>query len=119
MAALLDRDKRTSKSHAPRGRARFAREPRRVVVVLKGASTYIADPDGGLWTHEHGNIGLAVSGSGDVLAGVIGGLLARGAAARRPPCGASRCTRAPASAWSRSMVRWADCRASFPITFRR
>lgn len=50
------------------------------VVVLKGADTVIAAPDGRLWTHHGETVGLATSGSGDVLAGVITGLLARGAA---------------------------------------
>lgn len=49
------------------------------VVALKGETTYIAEPSGALYRNEHGNVGLATSGSGDVLAGVIGGLLARGA----------------------------------------
>jgi len=50
------------------------------VVVLKGETTYIAEPNGALYRNERGNVGLATSGSGDVLAGVVGGLLARGAA---------------------------------------
>lgn len=49
------------------------------IVALKGATTFIANPEGRLWRHEGGNIGLAISGSGDVLAGIIGGLAARGA----------------------------------------
>ena len=48
-------------------------------VALKGAATFIALPDGRAWCHEGGNIGLAISGSGDVLAGIIAGLAARGA----------------------------------------
>jgi hydroxyethylthiazole kinase-like uncharacterized protein yjeF len=55
------------------------------VVALKGETTYIAEPNGALYRNEHGNVGLATSGSGDVLAGVIGGLLARGA----PPLAAA------------------------------
>jgi hydroxyethylthiazole kinase-like uncharacterized protein yjeF len=49
------------------------------LVALKGAPTFIAAPDGRVWRHEGGNIGLAVSGSGDTLAGIITGLAARGA----------------------------------------
>jgi hydroxyethylthiazole kinase-like uncharacterized protein yjeF len=48
------------------------------LVALKGAVTYIAAPDGRVWRHEGGNAGLATSGSGDVLAGIIAGLVARG-----------------------------------------
>jgi ADP-dependent NAD(P)H-hydrate dehydratase len=50
----------------------------RCVVALKGARTYIATPDGEAWRRD-GNMGLATSGSGDVLSGFIVGLLARGA----------------------------------------
>lgn len=49
------------------------------LVTLKGATTYIASPHGPTWRHDGGNIGLAVSGSGDTLAGLIAGLAARGA----------------------------------------
>lgn len=49
------------------------------VVALKGARTVVAAPAGERWQHEGGNVGLATSGSGDVLAGVIAGLAARGA----------------------------------------
>jgi hydroxyethylthiazole kinase-like uncharacterized protein yjeF len=49
------------------------------VVALKGARTVIAAPGGERWQHEGGNVGLATSGSGDVLAGIIAGLAARGA----------------------------------------
>jgi hydroxyethylthiazole kinase-like uncharacterized protein yjeF len=49
------------------------------VVGLGGATSWIATPDGQLWKDESGNAGLGVSGSGDVRAGITGGLLARGA----------------------------------------
>ena len=49
------------------------------VVVLKGGRTAIAAPDGRGWAYTDGSVGLATSGSGDTLAGVIAGLLARGA----------------------------------------
>jgi len=50
------------------------------VVVMKGAQTFVVSPDGAAWRHEFGVPGLGVCGSGDVLAGLIAGLLARGAA---------------------------------------
>jgi len=46
-----------------------------VAVVPNG----VAAPDGRVWADEAGGVGLGASGSGDVLAGTIGGLLARGA----------------------------------------
>ncbi|HYF60735.1 MAG TPA: NAD(P)H-hydrate dehydratase [Burkholderiaceae bacterium] len=52
-------------------------------VAVKGARTAIAAPDGRAWLHEGGHVGLATSGSGDVLAGVVGGLAARGAPPER------------------------------------
>jgi ADP-dependent NAD(P)H-hydrate dehydratase len=48
------------------------------VVALKGADTYIASPRGELYVYDSGQIGLATSGSGDTLAGIVTGLLARG-----------------------------------------
>ncbi len=48
-------------------------------VVLKGAHTIIAS-DGALWHFSGGNPGLGTSGSGDTLAGLVGGLAARGMA---------------------------------------
>jgi NAD(P)H-hydrate repair Nnr-like enzyme with NAD(P)H-hydrate dehydratase domain len=45
---------------------------------MKGACTYIVSPQGETWSSRHGNVGLATSGSGDTLAGIIAGLLARG-----------------------------------------
>jgi ADP-dependent NAD(P)H-hydrate dehydratase len=49
------------------------------VVALKDGDTYITTPSGECWVNRGGVAGLATSGSGDVLAGMIGGLLARGA----------------------------------------
>jgi NAD(P)H-hydrate epimerase len=48
------------------------------VVVLKGAPTIIAAPDGAVRLTPFANAALAVAGTGDVLSGTIGALLAQG-----------------------------------------
>ena len=55
----------------------FAAE-HRAVLVLKGACTLVASPDGRLLVNPTGNPGMAKGGSGDVLSGMIGALLAQG-----------------------------------------
>lgn len=49
------------------------------IVVLKGATTVIAAPEGDCYLHAEGVVGLGTAGSGDVLAGILGAMLARGA----------------------------------------
>lgn len=56
-----------------------ASERWQVVVALKSSTTIIASPEARAWRHSNGNSGLAVSGSGDVLSGIITALCARGA----------------------------------------
>ncbi|KAB7765644.1 NAD(P)H-hydrate dehydratase [Xanthomonas maliensis] len=82
MAALAGDDK-ASVEAAPADYAQaFARKLRSVVIV-KGADSHIAAPDGSLWVHRGGVPGLATSGSGDTLAGLIAGFAARGCDALR------------------------------------
>ena len=78
MAHLLGRE-RAAVEADPLGAAREAVARLGVVAVMKGACTYVVTPAGEAWTHDGGHVGLATSGSGDVLAGIIVGLMARGA----------------------------------------
>ncbi|MEO8067298.1 MAG: NAD(P)H-hydrate dehydratase [Flavobacteriales bacterium] len=64
-----------------RERVAVAREEavkRGIVIVLKGANTAICEPNGTVYFNPTGDPGMAKGGSGDVLTGVITGLLARG-----------------------------------------
>jgi hydroxyethylthiazole kinase-like uncharacterized protein yjeF len=63
----------------PLGTALAAAERLGAVVALKGAETYVAKPDGEAFRYTAGGVGLATSGSGDTLAGIVAGLAARGA----------------------------------------
>ena len=92
------------------------------IVVLKGAHTVTAAPDGRAIVNPHANPLLAVAGTGDVLAGVIAGLLAQGA----PPFEAAACgvyvhglaaeTRA-GSVGDRGMVA-SELAAAIPVAIR-
>jgi len=62
----------------PAGVARRVAERSRVVVLCGGPDKHIAVPSGAGWVFTGGGPGLGVSGSGDVQAGIVAGLLARG-----------------------------------------
>jgi ADP-dependent NAD(P)H-hydrate dehydratase / NAD(P)H-hydrate epimerase len=54
----------------------FARE-HELIVVLKGHRTLIAQPDGTIWVNTTGNPGMATGGTGDILTGMVAGLIAQ------------------------------------------
>lgn len=85
MASLLGCDVRDVEADAERIATAFAQEWD-VVLVLKAATTWIADGTGARWVNRGGSEGLGTSGSGDVLAGIIGGLCARGATPGQAAC---------------------------------
>jgi NAD(P)H-hydrate epimerase len=60
-----------------------------VVVLLKGPTTVVASPDGEVLVVDHGDERLATAGSGDVLAGMIGALLAAGVGPERAAAAAA------------------------------
>jgi hydroxyethylthiazole kinase-like uncharacterized protein yjeF len=63
----------------PLAAARRAAERFGAVSLIKGRYSYIVAPDGRAFRFTGGGVGLATSGSGDALAGIVGGLAARGA----------------------------------------
>lgn len=79
MARLLHSTPKTVNSSRENTAIDFAKKFG-VVTVLKGAGTIIASPDGEVYINHTGNSGMATGGSGDVLSGIIGSLLAQGAA---------------------------------------
>jgi ADP-dependent NAD(P)H-hydrate dehydratase len=80
-ALLLDIEEADLPGGAEAARAIAAKH--KAVVSCRGV---VASPDGGVWTASAGNAGLGTSGSGDVLAGAIAGLLARGASPAQAAC---------------------------------
>ena len=78
MATMLGLDKATVTADPP-GVARQVAVDLGAVLALKGSTTWVAAPDGALYQYPGGDIGLATSGSGDTLAGIVAGLAARGA----------------------------------------
>lgn len=77
MARLLDWD-REKVAENPLAAAQDAARAFGAVAVIKGRWSFIVVPDGRKYRFLGGGVGLATSGSGDTLAGIVGGLCARG-----------------------------------------
>ena len=78
MAALLGCDEAAVEADAV-GCGRECAQHYRAITLVKGSTSHVVHPDGRVWTFDGGAPGLGVSGSGDTLAGIVGGLAARGA----------------------------------------
>ena len=101
-ARLLGYDVTAHAARSPRRRA-CDRARAAAHVVLKGAGSVLAHPDGTWDINGSGNPALAIAGTGDVLSGLLGALSRsasrRRAALARSPCA---CTAPPPTRWSRA-----------------
>ena len=87
------------------------------VVLLKGATTVVADPGGSVLVVTSGDARLATAGTGDVLTGIIAALLAGGLGGlEAAAAGAHMHGRAGALAWPRGLVA-SDLVALLPVAF--
>lgn len=78
MARLLGRDESEVQAD-PAAAALEAAKRFNAVALVKGRFSFVASPGGDVFRLEGGGVGLATSGSGDTLSGIVGGLCARGA----------------------------------------
>lgn len=77
MARLMQTSSEEVQQRRLEAAVQFAAE-RNIIVVLKGSRTLVADPDGNVFICTAGNPGMASGGAGDVLTGVVCGLVAQG-----------------------------------------
>lgn len=85
MARLVGGTSKDVQANRHQVAATFAKE-NKVFVLLKGASTVIASPEGRIAINPTGNAGMATGGMGDVLSGLIGSLLAQGLSPWQAAC---------------------------------
>ncbi len=85
MARMMDVEKEEVVAD-PMGYVQRAVEATNAVVLLKGATTFIGAGENQFFLNDYPNDGMATAGSGDVLAGMIGGLLGQGMKAVEAAC---------------------------------
>lgn len=85
LANLLNQSKTAIQSDRVSA-AKTAAQTFQAVTLLKGARSLIAEPNGYVWFNSTGNPGMARGGMGDVLAGLVAGLLAQGQSAIQSAC---------------------------------
>jgi hydroxyethylthiazole kinase-like uncharacterized protein yjeF len=78
LASLLECDEAEIDGD-PVGCGLRAAELHQAILLVKGVTSHVVTPGGRVWAYQGGAPGLGVSGSGDALAGIVGGLMARGA----------------------------------------
>ena len=106
LARLLGARQRRGRAPSACATRAAAAERSGAIVVLKGDDTLVAEPDGRVAVSPAAAPALATAGTGDVLSGVIGALLAQGhGAVRRRPAPACGCTRAAGRARGRRARR--------------
>lgn len=87
-ARLFGENPEITQARSKLERARHAASVTGAVIVLKGADTVVAHPGGEAAINPTGSQALATAGTGDVLAGMIGGLIAQGMPAFEAACAA-------------------------------
>ena len=106
----------------PHGAARIAAERSGAIVILKGAGTVVAQAGRPLAVNLTGNPGMATGGAGDVLTGLLGGLLAQGLAPFDAACAAVflHGKAGDAAAWRKTQMGLTalDLIEEIPYTFR-